>query len=331
MNAAVDGVATPAERRELEGIAEVDPAVREEFEQAVAVAALLAAMPQIEPPGDLASRIVAKVTLSSHNAPRADQLMGRRRVSGLHAGPNAGFANFARTIRFQKEHFMSEVKRGFLGTTKSRVFAGGALAVVALAVVSLQINFPSSGADTAGTIAPAERYRSGQPTDANVQSSGSTGTTSTTPVTAAQEGAAANAANAAAANSANAAAANAANAAAANSANAAAANSANAAAANSANAAAANSANAAAANAANAAANRSAANAANAAAANSANAAAANAANAAANRSAANAANNAAANAANAAAANSANAAAANAANAAANKAANKAANATQN
>jgi hypothetical protein len=327
LNAVVDGVATPAQRREFEMLAANDPALRTELEQVQAMDALIAALPQIEPPAALSRAIMANVTLSRHNARPASQLSGRPAVDAVRAGILAGHMQTFLSKIFNEENFMSEVKKAFLGTTRSRVLAGGVLAIAALVVVAMQTNFPAGNGQTAGTIAPAERYRSGQQNQANVQAPGSGGTSTSTAVSAGITGQAANAAN----NGANAAANNGANAAAANGANAAAANGANAAAANGANAAAANGANAAANNSANNAANAVANNAANNAANNGANNAANNAANAAANNAANNganaAANNAANNAANAAANNAANAAANNAANAAANKAANNAAN----
>jgi hypothetical protein len=350
MNVIIDGEATRAEEREFSALAQGNARLRGEFKRLKETSSLLSQLAALDPPKALMSSVMAKVAQTGNNRAPRSQLSGASHVNGLRSGVVRGATAAGKPfpvsrildfIRFNKENFMSEIKRGFLVTTRSRVLAGGGVALAALVVVSMGINYPASLTNAAGTIVPAERYRSSQLTDANVQADGGSSTTKPTQVDAGAAGGAANAANNAAANAANNAAANAANAAAANAANNAAANAANNAAANAAanaaNNAAANAANAAAANAANNAAanaaNNAAANAANKAAANAANNAAANAANNAAanaaNKAAANAANNAAANAANNAAANAANKAAANAANnAAANAANNAAANA---
>ena len=64
---------------------------------------------------------------------------------------------------------MGDQKSGFFSGTKGRVLAGGGIALAALVVISTQVDFLGSGQSVSGTIAPAERYRSSQAPDANVQ------------------------------------------------------------------------------------------------------------------------------------------------------------------
>ncbi|HEY8048212.1 MAG TPA: hypothetical protein VIE63_03495, partial [Ramlibacter sp.] len=147
MHACIDGEAGDAGRRELEGAIERDPALRDDFERLQAMARMLAEVPEVAPPAGLQTRI-----LSAHDARAraARQLSAPPAVFGGRPNPLRRLFGF---IQSEKETFMSEVQKGFLSSTRSRVLAGGAIAAIAVVVISTQVGQPEGG--TAGTIVPA--------------------------------------------------------------------------------------------------------------------------------------------------------------------------------
>jgi anti-sigma factor RsiW len=284
MQSVLDGAATDDDRDELERLLAADAGARAEFDQMQRMFDALARMPRAEPPAGFADRVISALHRSSETPAQSRQPFAKSGVIGpsgsdIIVRKSAGPATTSRTPSefISGSQHMSTSKRGLW-------IAGGVAVAVAALFVGGVVQFPSSGENATGTIAPAQRFRAPQPGEAPVGTSTSPQGGSSAAGAGTGGAAAGNAANNAAANAANNAAANAANNAAANAANNAAANAANNAAANAANNAASNAANNAAANAANNAAASGARNAANNAAANAANNAAANAAkNAAAN------------------------------------------------
>ena len=177
MHAVLDGEASSTEQAALGRILEQDAALRDQFDRLSRVTALLAAVPELTPPADLLPAVMAKVSSPHRQQNFLDQLISEPDVIGSRASgfPAAATGKpkwvgqlFQLVLSF-KETFMSEQKSGFFSGTKGRVAIGGGIAIAALVIVSSGIGFPDSGADTAGTIAPAQRYRSSQVPDANVK------------------------------------------------------------------------------------------------------------------------------------------------------------------
>jgi len=263
MHAVLDGAASAEDKAALERLLAADPAARAEFETHCRLFKALSRLPQQEPPAGFADGVMSalqrrrEISSSRHQpfstsgviGPSASDIIVRKPGSPATTTRKPSGSNFG------SQH-MSTSRRGLWIT-------GGVAAAVAALFLGGGIQFPTSGENATGTIAPAQRYRAPQPGDAPagtaIAPQGGPAASGTGAVGAAANNAAANAAN----NAANNAAANAAN------------NAANNAAANAAN----NAANNAAANAANNAANNAAANAANNAANNAAASGARNAAN----------------------------------------------------
>lgn len=68
IQAEIDGLATPDEREALRAWAERDPSVREELREMRGLAELLARVPKVAPPGDLAGGVMRAIRLSKQSS-----------------------------------------------------------------------------------------------------------------------------------------------------------------------------------------------------------------------------------------------------------------------
>jgi hypothetical protein len=94
---------------------------------------------------------------------------------------------------------MNEQKSGFIG--KRTVWIGAGITAVAVVLVLQFVDFPPSGKDVSGTIAPAQRYRAAQPTAGDVQAGGQSGGQTGSPTDTGAVGANSGGANSGGANS----------------------------------------------------------------------------------------------------------------------------------
>jgi hypothetical protein len=165
MHAVLEGTATPEQSMLLGAVLASDAEAAAEFESWKALFGGLDALPPAQPPEDLVARIA--VALPAPAAPpeqivvAAVQLQERSHV--VAAGPRQPArvppdlrAIFRRPTRpdSPQEHRHMNVKR--------KIWAGGAIAVVALGVAILVSGYPPKAENVLGTVVPAERYRAPQ-------------------------------------------------------------------------------------------------------------------------------------------------------------------------
>ena len=175
MQAVLDGVATPAEARDVEARVAADPAARERFEELRAAFEALRSVPKAFPPEGLVASVLAALPPESRPPHEDEQLFDTPRVIGASSRNRRGGRSrrgngFIRVLQpwvFPRGRAMNERNNGMSGNRK--IMIGGGLAIAAAAVaVSLGV-FPPNSSETAGTIVPAQRYRAPQPTAADVQ------------------------------------------------------------------------------------------------------------------------------------------------------------------
>jgi hypothetical protein len=142
MFAVLDGEATPEESNELTRLLAENEAAREEYESLRRLFERLRSVPPLDAPQDLAG---AALDRRQRNAPPER----RSRSSGS-----------------------SKPRRGNMSPNRSKqlIWIGGGIAVAAvLAVAFLTIDYPPDSRKTAGTVAPAQRYRAEQPKAGDVK------------------------------------------------------------------------------------------------------------------------------------------------------------------
>jgi anti-sigma factor RsiW len=165
--AVLDGEATSVQRERLQALLANDPALRAEFEAMQAAQAALGQVAPVEPPAGLVGWVMTQISSREVTAAGRHQLSSGSSVNGSRAGrfPDGSvkavspIEHLFRFLNFLKENVMSDQKSGFFSGTKGRVLAGGGIALAALVVIGTQVDFSGISGDTAGTIAPAERYR----------------------------------------------------------------------------------------------------------------------------------------------------------------------------
>ena len=142
MFAVLDGEATPEEARELELKLSESATARDEYASMRLLFERLGSIPQLEAPG-IAE---AAVKQRRRNAPPS----GR--------SPRSGFSNRG------KERSMNPNR------SRRSIWIGGGVAVAAVvAVAFFTIGYPPDGRNSAGTVAPAQRYRAEQPKAGDVK------------------------------------------------------------------------------------------------------------------------------------------------------------------
>ena len=175
MQAVLDGVATPAEARDVEARVAADPAARERFEELRAAFEALRSVPKAFPPEGLVASVLAALPPERRPPHEDDQLFDTPRVIGASSrsrrdGRSRRGNGFIRVLQpwvFPRGTAMKASKNGMSGNRK--IMIGGGLAIAAAAVAVSLGMFPPNSSETAGTIVPAQRYRAPQPTAADVQ------------------------------------------------------------------------------------------------------------------------------------------------------------------
>lgn len=165
----LEGAASPAQQRELEQRLANDAAARAEFDQWQRLFLALDRVPQASPPEGLVASITAAASQHFSASRQPDQLFDHDHVIGYRAPERRDAAARIRgTIRphdrpgsHQERENMSEQAR--MGSHR-RLWAGGAVAVLAIGVAMIAFDYPPKSQDVTGTIAPAERYRAPQAT-----------------------------------------------------------------------------------------------------------------------------------------------------------------------
>jgi hypothetical protein len=180
LNAAVDGTATPAQREALEALLRQDPSARTELEALQQLAELLARVRAPEPPDNLVDDVL--MAARERRAARGRGWLARlggalSRLSGSGSGREeaanlsdggvyVGSGHAAPNKRSREETTMAGQKNRF--ATRA-IFAGAAAFAVLALVVWIGDFYPPHKEDAYGTIGAANRYRSEQITNADVQ------------------------------------------------------------------------------------------------------------------------------------------------------------------
>ncbi|MEO7338187.1 MAG: hypothetical protein ABIV63_16565, partial [Caldimonas sp.] len=169
----LDGLATPDEERELEQLLARDPQAQVEFVHWQRMFVALGRVPQASPPeGLVASVSAAAAARRSANSRDKDQPFESIDVIGYEHPERRASASWFETK--VGRHFrsgspresgiMSEQQQSVFGNRK--LWAGGAVAVLAVGVALVAFDLPPKSGDVVGTIAPAERYRAPDSTEA---------------------------------------------------------------------------------------------------------------------------------------------------------------------
>src|SRR6185437_296515 len=98
-----------------------------------------------------------------------------RKAGAVLPGRSKGMRQIYQRWAFSRGRDMSEQKGGLGGLGHRKIWIGGGVAVAAAIVVAATGLFPPNANETAGTIAPAQRYRAPQPTAGDVQGQPGTG------------------------------------------------------------------------------------------------------------------------------------------------------------
>jgi chemotaxis protein histidine kinase CheA len=159
MHAVLDGEATPAQARDLERLLATDAGARTEFEELKRLFDALDRLPHAYPPEGLVAAITTAVA-------QQRQLFSQSCVIAEDASETRDAIPDSST-RFRPTSGPFPYPRGESMTNKRKIWfgAGIAAAIGLIAISSGVIDFPKSGDNTAGTIAPAQRWR-GPPTSA---------------------------------------------------------------------------------------------------------------------------------------------------------------------
>ena len=156
MSAVLDGEATPEEARELERLLREDSGARAEYDALRRFFARLQSVPRLDPPPGLADA-----------ASERFQLLNPPRVLGLGGESGKPQSPMPESIQRVPGNFPygppAKEKTMSQKVSKRALWIGAALAAAAVVTVGIFVHdFPASGKDVAGTVAPAQRYRAEQ-------------------------------------------------------------------------------------------------------------------------------------------------------------------------
>ena len=154
MHAVLDGMATPGEARALEAVLAVDAEAAAEFESWKAMFVAMKKLPMAHPPEGLVAAI-------AKNVPADGQLSTPEFVFASRQTRTPRFSNGLRTFFRRPSRSDTTGGYGHMNTNR-KIWAGGAIAVVALGVVIFATGFPPKPENVTGTVMPAERYRAPQ-------------------------------------------------------------------------------------------------------------------------------------------------------------------------
>jgi hypothetical protein len=156
MHAVLDGEATPEEARELDQLLAGDAGARAEFDALRSLFSELRSVPRLDPPTGLAEAVWGRLQLSRR--PRVG-VSSAEPGNPLHPKPGR-IRQVLRSLAHtspEKEKTMSQI------SSKRTLWIGIGVAAAAILIVGYSvIDYPPGGANVAGTVAPAERYRAEQ-------------------------------------------------------------------------------------------------------------------------------------------------------------------------
>ncbi len=180
IHAVLDNEASPQEKQDLERLMASDSGVRQQFESMQHLFTVIGQVPEATPPTGLIDLTMAKIPLRQARPGRWRQPFWRSRVLVTESvearSPSPGITarvhRASGPIQHIKGFTMSDQKSSFFKSTKGKFAIGTGVAAALVVTVSSFVDFPIGGTDTAGTIAPAQRYRAAQNTaqDINVSS-----------------------------------------------------------------------------------------------------------------------------------------------------------------
>jgi len=165
----LDGLATPDEERELERLLERDASARAAFNQWQRLFVALGRVPQAAPPEGLVAAVSAAAEARRAELNDAHQPFGTIDVIGDKRRERrtssswfvTGIGRYLGSGSTTENGIMSEQQqRSVFGNRK--LWAGGAVAVLAVGVAMVAFDLPPKGDNVIGTVAPAERYRAPQ-------------------------------------------------------------------------------------------------------------------------------------------------------------------------
>jgi hypothetical protein len=176
IQAVLDGSATAAELVEFERLLATDPSAREELTSWRRLYESLSQVVPAHPPEGLAAQIANAIPdyRRAEPANRASAGQPFSRPAVLAAGHSSD-RRLAYTVRstFRRLGRSSNHEEVHDMNSKRKIWVGGGMAVVALAVAAFVFDYPPGSEDALGTIVPAERYRAPQAngTDIKVETS----------------------------------------------------------------------------------------------------------------------------------------------------------------
>ncbi|HEX6794889.1 MAG TPA: hypothetical protein VF304_13650 [Casimicrobiaceae bacterium] len=167
MQAVLDGEATPGEARELDQRLAADPAARAHYEELRGLFDDLHRVPKAYPPEGLVASVLANIPQNPAARRSERQLFvapgvieaSSRNAGSETPGRSKGMRQIYQRWAFSRGRDMSEQKGGLGGLGNRKIWIGGGVAVAAAIVVAATGLFPPNANETAGTIAPAQRYQ----------------------------------------------------------------------------------------------------------------------------------------------------------------------------
>lgn len=163
MHEVLDGTADARQVMELDALLASDAGAAEEFAGWTAMFQAMSAVPMEHPPEGLvagiSTAVAAELPPDRKNISNTNQLSFATTVfaSGQARRLPSGLRNF-----FRRPHRSESSQEFGQMNASSKIWAGGALAAVALGIVVFASGYPPKSEDLTGTVAPAERYRAPQ-------------------------------------------------------------------------------------------------------------------------------------------------------------------------
>jgi len=197
MHAVLDGEATPEQAHQLERLLAADPAMRAQFDELQSLFDALHQVPKAYPPEGLVAAVTAALPAREPQRAGLRQLFSKSRVIELISirpratitGQTANIHSESRVDSTWEIDRMSQQNSKSIG--KGKIWIGAGIAAAAVLVIGQYVEFPSSGQNVSGTVAPAQRFRAPQMTSDDVKVGSPSGGQSTQ-INAGSQGSAAN-------------------------------------------------------------------------------------------------------------------------------------------
>jgi anti-sigma factor RsiW len=165
MHAVLDGTASPAQQDALDATLAASPEAAEEFATWQAMFRTMAAMPMAHPPEGLVAAISAALpiakTARAETFSKPDQLFVSSSVIASGQTKSIRMPSGFRAFFRRPNGPVSTQEFGQMNANR-KIWAGGAVAAVALGVAFFATQYPPKPENVIGTVAPAERYRAPQ-------------------------------------------------------------------------------------------------------------------------------------------------------------------------